>query len=419
MLKNKILKLLLVIFSVVTLITPLSYAENEVTTTESDTETSSDVSIESDTSTEESTDYTDDEAIIDEQETDSENQESQQEIFEGDLYIAEDEVLMTQLVNGNVYIIGNKVKITGQIAGNLFVLANEIEFDDAYIQSSAYLCGNSVYFKAVASDLYVCCKNLEIPNNYGVYRDIKSISNSLTLLGIVGRNADCGAQNITLEKISQAISVSSDETSEDAIKATIYGDFNYSCPIEIEIPEGSVEGNVNRSDLKINTGKKSIASYITSAVSAIVFTLVIYGLASLFAKSSIEKCTNIVKNKFIKAYGIGIISLIAFPIVSILLMISVVGIPVAFALIMAYILMFVLATSVFSISITNIICEKFNLKNKWLKILFVSLISLIVYIIGILPYVWVIKSVLVFILGFGTLIMNIFFKNINFEKTSK
>lgn len=395
MLKNTKTKLFLSLLLIITLIAPFSFAENEIDTepttdtTQSFNETDEDI---------EPINETDDETVDEQYNAQS---GANQDIHEGDLYLTGNDVTMDKLVNGNVYIFGNNVTVTGQIAGNLFVGANKVEFKDAYIESSAYICANSVNFGAVASDLYVCCNTLEIPTNYGVYRDLKSYSNSATLLGIIGRNADCEATTLSLSK--------------DDAKATIYGDFNYGSISEIEIPEGSVEGETKYSKITKNYNQSNISDYIYEALCAIIFTLVIYGLALLFTKGSIEKCTKITAKKFLPAFGIGLLTLILVPIVSILLMITVVGVPLSFAILVFYGLLISLATSVFSIAIANVLCDKFKLSNNWLKVLGIAIVSLLVYIIGIIPYVSILK-ILIVILGFGTLVMNMFFKNMKFEK---
>ncbi len=400
MLKNTKTKLFLSILLIITLITPFSFAENEI-----NTETTNDSQVT------QNLNQTDEDVTpiseTDEQTITSDNteqSEESQDIHEGDLYLTGNNVTMDKLVNGNVYIFGNNVTVTGQVAGNLFVGANKLEFKDAYIESSAYICANSVNFRAVASDLYVCCNTLEIPTNYGVYRDLKSFSNSATLLGIIGRNANCEATNLSLSK--------------DDAKATIYGDFNYSSISEIEIPEGSVEGETKYSKITKNDNQNNISDYIYGALCAIIFTLVIYGLALLFTKVSIEKCTKITAKKFLQAFGIGLLILILVPILSIMLMITTVGVPLSLVLLVFYGLLISLATSIFSISLSNILCDKLHLTNIWLKALFIIIVSLLVYIIGIIPYVSILK-ILVAILGFGTLIMNMFFKNIKFEKETK
>ena len=220
MLRNTKTKLFLVIFLIITFITTFSYAENETTTETIETTTDNAAVVETETTDESTTQAT-----------------STQDIYEGDLYLTGENITMDKLVNGNTYITGNNVTITGQIAGNLFVFANQVTFTDAYIESSVYIFANEVKFQAVASDLYACCNKLEIPSDYGVYRDLNCYSNSLSILGIIGRNVNCNVTALTLEK--------------DGAKASIYGDLAYSSASEIQIPEGSVQGETKFSKLYI------------------------------------------------------------------------------------------------------------------------------------------------------------------------
>lgn len=414
MLRNKKTKVLLSLFLIITLISTLSFAENE-TTDETTTNTKVTTTKDSNavdsinaTSTTDEVEVEDEDVVISEDNDEdpedlSTSTTDSQDVHEGDLYLSGENVTMDKLVNGNVYIMANNVTVTGQVAGNLFILANKATFTDAYIESSVYLCANEVNFKAIASDLYACCNTIEIPANYGVYRDLKCYSNSLTILGIIGRNVECNVASLNLEK--------------DDAKADIYGNLKYSSAKEIQIPEGAVQGETNFTQIAKKENKEKFTDYLISAAASVIFTLVIYGLALLFCKSSTEKCTKITSKKFLPAFGIGLLALIVVPIISFLLLISIVGASVSFALLVFYGLLLAISCSVFSISVANIVSEKVKVSNGWLKTLCVVLVSLLVYIISVLPYVSLVKFLFT-ILGFGTIIMNMFFKNINFEKKS-
>lgn len=401
MLRNTKTKVLLSLFLIITLISTFSFAENETT---NETTTNTEVTASETGDTSDAIDTTSTDGAEDAVTTEESSDQNQKDVHEGDLYLTGEDVTMDQLVDGNVYIMANNVTVTGQIAGNLFVLANKATFTDAYIQSSVYLCANEVNFKAVANSLYACCNTLEIPTDYGVYRDLKCYSNSLTLLGIIGRDVECNVASLNLEK--------------DDAKANIYGNLNYSSAKEIQVPDGAVQGETKYTPITKNENTEKFTDYLLGATTAVVFTLIIYGLALLFSKNSIEKCTKITAKKFLPAFGIGLLALIVVPVVSFLLLISVVGVPVSIALLVLYGLLLAISCSVFSISIGNIISEKAKISNAWLKSLCVVIVALLVYIIGIIPYVSLIKF-LVIILGFGTIIMNMFFKNINFEKKEK
>ena len=49
------------------------------------------------------------------------SESTQEEIYSGDLYIFDTNVIMDRLVDGNVFIMGTNVEVTGQVNGNLFV----------------------------------------------------------------------------------------------------------------------------------------------------------------------------------------------------------------------------------------------------------------------------------------------------------
>lgn len=401
MLRNTKKKVLLSLFLIITLISTFSFAENETTNeTTTDTEvTSSETGDTSDAIDTTSTDGAEN-AVT----TEGSSDQNQKDVHEGDLYLTGEDVTMDQLVDGNVYIMANNVTVTGQIAGNLFVLANKATFTDAYIQSSVYLCANEVNFKAVANSLYACCNTLEIPTDYGVYRDLKCYSNSLTLLGIIGRDVECNVASLNLEK--------------DGAKANIYGNLNYSSAKEIQVPDGAVQGETKYTQIAKNENDTKISDYIIGAASAVIFTLVVYGLALLFSKNSIEKCTKIASKKILPAFGIGLLALIVVPIVSFLLLISVVGVSVSLVLLLFYGLLLTISVSTLVISLANIIAEKMKISNAWLKALCVAIVSLLAYVLEVIPY-GIILRILFITFGFGILIMNMFFKNISFEKKEK
>ena len=411
MLRNAKTKVLLSLFLIITLISTLSFAENETTnetqtpaeTTTTTNETSNETNSVDTTST---TDENGAAVISEENSGEAQNSSTtnSKDVHEGDLYLSGEDVTMDKLVNGNVYIMANNVTVTGQVAGNLFILANKATFTDAYIESSVYLCANEVNFKAVASDLYACCNTIEIPTNYGVYRDLKCYGNSLTILGIIGRNVECNVASLNLEK--------------DDSKADIYGNLKYSSTKEIQIPDGAVQGETTFTQIAKQETKEKVTDYLANAATAVVFTLVIYGLALLFSKNSIEKCTKIASKKFIPAFGIGLLALIVVPIVSFLLLISVVGVSVSLVLLLFYGLLLTISVSTLVISLANIIAEKMKISNAWLKALCVAIVSLLAYVLEVIPY-GIILRILFITFGFGILIMNMFFKNIKFEKKSE
>lgn len=404
MFTNKKSKLLLIILLTICLIAPLSFADNEIVDTPNTTTEvpSAEATTDDSEVTTEDIDNTSEDVNIDD------SQQANQEIHEGDLYLFDSDVVMDKLVNGNVYIMGNTVKVSGQVAGNVFVFANKVDFEEAYIQSSAYICANEVNFKAVASDLYICCNTLNIPSDFGVYRDLKSVSRELVLLGIIGRNVDCTAASISL--------------SQDDKKAQIYGNFNYSSTSEIEIPEGVVEKETNFTKIETNENKVNVVSdYIMPGVVSIVFSIAVFGILIWLAKDTAVKCTKIassVKWNFI-SLGLAILSFVVVPVASIILLITTVGSSITIALVGLFILLLLVAKAVAIVAISNVISNKFKITNNWLKLLVVAGLTLVVYLIGLIPILGVIVNGIIKLLGLGYIIVRVLFKNSTFEKKEK
>ena len=85
---------------------------------------------------------------------------------------------------------------------------------------------------------------------------------------------------------------------------------------------------------------------------------------------------------------------------------------------MFYGLLLTISVSTLVISLANIIAEKMKISNAWLKALCVAIVSLLAYVLEVIPY-GIILRILFITFGFGILIMNMFFKNISFEKKEK
>lgn len=400
MLKHKC-KIIAIIIAIITFISTFCYAENEITnnTVSSDTN----VVTTSETSTDQS-------AV-----TTSENTENpdsldstytQPEIYEGDLYLFDSNVKMDKLVNGNVYIMGNNVEITGQVAGNIFVLGNNVTFNQSFIQSSVFVLANTVSFNAVSSDLYVSSSNLEIPAKFGVYRDLKASCGNVSISGNIGRDAYIDANSISLEKDNQ--------------KAAIYGDLNYTSQSEITVPDGSVEGEISYSKKAVNTSStRSLQSYIISLISTILFTLFIYLLLRLIAPKSMEKLSATATHSMPKILGLGILSLILIPIISIILMITVVGVPISFLLLVLYGLLISISTATFTIGISSLFCYKRNISKKLAQYLTITISTIIVWIVTILPFgIGSIAQLIFTIVGLGIILFALFTKNINLANSS-
>lgn len=175
----------------------------------------------------------------------------------------------------------------------------------------------------------------------------------------------------------------------------ITGNLNYSSKQQIDIPESCVGGETSFSKYKSTTNE--FINYIIELIASLIFVSLIYLLIRKFIPNYIDKISNLTGITLLKIFGIGIGILILTPILSILLLITVIGSPIALLLISIYILLLMLGTPIFIIAISAFIKSKINKPINTFVI--VLLITIILSLIELIPYVGTIISVLKTLIG--------------------
>ena len=113
-----------------------------------------------------------------------------------DVYLAGDNVTIDYIVDGNLFVFANHVTINAQIGGDAFICANSVTIaEQGYVFSNLFTFSKDVTVNGVVYDLYSASETTTI-NGY-VYRDVRIGSNSVSILGTIGRNAyiDCNYLN--------------------------------------------------------------------------------------------------------------------------------------------------------------------------------------------------------------------------------
>lgn len=379
--KNKT-RLIVVITAIVTIISTFCYAEaesNQVNNTNVDTsseavttsyedETSTTDTVESEEATSDEEDY----SYLD------------QDVYEGDLYLFDSDVVMNKLVDGNVFIFGNNVTITGQSSGNMFIFGNNVTFDKAYIQSSVFVFGKNVKYNAVSNSLYCASQSLSIDSQFGVYSDLYAACSTFDYSGIVGRNTFLTANSINLGD-----------------NAVFYGDFNYTSDSELDIAEDIVEGNINYSKTA-EKAKPTIASYLFDLAELLILVVVVFFIVKMFTKEPGCKECSVLSHPF-KTFGIGLLSIIAILVAMLVLLFSGVGALTSLVILSVALVIYMLSQYIFTISLARYLC--IGKSNKGIKeFLFTILISIILWALNLVPFIGSLFGMIATIFGFGIMI---------------
>lgn len=328
-------------------------------------------------------------------------------ISKDDLYELKNEINYDELtLDGNAYFMGENINIkNSMINGNVFILGKEVNLENVQIYGSLYLLTDKSTLNIVVLDVYALGNDINIQKESSILRTVRIAGENIKISGNIDKSCYLTGTNIDLNS------------------SIILGDLNYSAKEEINLDNTDVSGKINFNKIEENEDSEEALTVIenvlnsfkiTKMLSTILSTFLIAGLILLIS----DKFNNISKNieigPFIgKSLLVGILSLILIPMLSLILMISIVGFGVGLLLLVLYIMVLINSISIVSLTIAiNIFKEKTD-TSKWIILGTTVLISLALYIINTL--IWII-GVLTCILGLGIVIKTIFSKKAKKEE---
>lgn len=395
--KNILRKILIIFILLVSSISVLSLADNEVDNSESVNYNDEVMPISDDANDASNVDSSEDTTEVDETE-DEYDYPTKDSTSKNYFYAGTEDVNITTPVEGDVFVVtSGNVIIDTDICGNAFICANTVTIGEySIIEASLFNASNSLILSGdVGINVYNISRNFTLSGN--VDCDVFSSSAKSNLDGCISGNANISSENITI----------SDELS-------IEGDLNYSSKKQVAIPENTVEGKVNFSsintDTKVNTITK-MNDFLTSVLSLVVLAIVLFVIGKWLNCKFINTYPDFVKN-LPKSLLYGFLALIVIPIASLILLICGVTINLAFILTALYLVLLLVASSIVIVILSKLVAEKLNVKfekanNTLLTILSIIVLSIVYKLIQLIPVLGSITIFAFLIIGIGILINNI------------
>lgn len=320
--------------------------------------------------------------------------------IEDDVYMTSDTISLEESVNGNVYLFGDKIDISSNIIfGNVYAFGNTVNVN-ADVTGSLYVMAEDVTITGGASDAYICAGKVNFEEDSYISRNARVFSENLNIKGSIERD---------LYTISEQTNIL------DVTFAGVQGKLYYKGNLNVEgnayVGEkielkGQIEDVKNETKGFFEIVSQALSQIITvSQIFTAVFLILILGLfAKKYDETKIDK-TN---------YGIAMLKgfgyLIIIPIIAILLIVCIIGIPLGIILFLAYMLMFTLSIPVVSLDISKtILKEKAN--QKWKLILTAIGIYICLEIIKLIPILGGIIRFLSILYGFELIVNCLFGKN--------
>ena len=309
---------------------------------------------------------------------------------DGSLFVAAQDIRINGVVKGNLYTASQNLIVTGAVEGNLHAAAQNIEITGK-AQGDALLAGEKATLgkdSVIGRDVLVAASNLTHTGQ--IQRQLFGAAETITINGVVNDDVKLQVGQLVLKDT-----------------AAINGSLKYTSPNQATLAPGArVSGQTDWTmkappEKKERTWHDQIVPFLLSLAGALLFWLV----TTLWRPEWWESTSAPALKRTLAAVGAGAGTLVFVPIMAVILMITVIGIPLGIVLVLAYGVALYISKIVVAVAVGNWLAARFGWphthKGLWLVLLGLSLEALLTS----LPIVGIFFKVLVVIVGLGSIVL--------------
>lgn len=312
-------------------------------------------------------------------------------------------------IDGNAYYFAEKINVHDiAIKGDMYILSGSINIKNIDIDGNLYLLGSETNLENVNVDGNIYNLSVSININGAMVDDIFSISSYLNISGktFVNRNLEAMCSEVQLEDVGIYRKADIFTENISVSEATSIGELNYIAEKPADGLESASIGNVNftyneKKEVQQDAIKSTMYNAVFSVFTGMVTTLfvafyIILGTNNSFIER--RRVSNII-SYIGKSILIGALLLIFVPIVFMALLMTVVGIPMAFAIIALYVVILIISLPLVSLTIAAWATREKPEKKNLAVATFI--IAFAIAILSKLPYIGPVISLCVGCSGLG------------------
>ena len=292
-------------------------------------------------------------------------------------------------ISGDLIVLSQNIQINGQIDGNLRSISNILNINgninrnvnflgESMIAGEGSIIGQSILSRTINTELKGVVKG-----------GVLSWSNNVLILGEIAKDVNLTLDSVKRKKYFNALKVGEG--------AKISGNLNYRAGQEAHIEGESVLGETIKKDpVKSGRNVPSVGkiSYL------ILSSFLLAALLRSILKPQIRKFKKIITKKHIRLSGHGAILLFLTPLAALLLAISIVGIPIAFFIMIIWGALLYLSKIFVGMALGDYIFKIFK-KEKISPYLKIISGLILIYLLIKLPYIGWLFSLLAILIFMG------------------
>ena len=350
-----------------------------------------------------------------------------QPVYE-DLYVAGGDVIINAPVYGDLVVAGGTIHINDTIQNDILVAGGNVTFN-GFVGDDIRCAGGNLYIlKDVVGDLVITGGTIAIEKTAAVgaliasggdiiidgkvITTVRSTTGRFVLNGIVMKDLDCRGGNITINGIVQGTAtLAATEKIVVGDNAEFGKDVNYWSPKKVDFKRSIKNGDSNYDkNLKIGyarwyyLGFNAIWGLIWYLGMAFLMIVVIEYLFS----NTMRKAGDTVYNSTLRSLGYGFLFCIALPVIALITLISLIGVPLGIILLFSYIMLILLATTITAVVASNWLNNLGNTGLSFWKLCFSAFgIFVLLKILTLTPFLGLFLMVILALIAFGAILLNI------------
>ena len=311
----------------------------------------------------------------------------QSAIKPGSVYVAGNNITINATVDGSLYCAGGHITVNGSVHGDINCAGQDITINGS-VQGSVKLAGGTLSLgNKVGSDVSLFGQTATVRSNATVAGDINAGVQNLTIDGTVTRSVVAGVQSLNMNGKVGSMNIVDAQNLSLGKNARVSGDLNYQSEDELKLDSNKIGGAVHyhkpQPRHQVNPLYTLALVFAAFAVTALILTLA--------APRWVDRSAGIAKAKFGYVMLFGVLGVLAF---------TVVGLPLALMMILAWLLLLMLSGTFFAYFIGALILPR--VANILVR-LFVGLVVTAALLV--IPYSIGVFSVLIMlIMGTGIIL---------------
>ena len=324
------------------------------------------------------------------------------EVVNDDLYFAGNSITVDGVINGDLIAAGSEIKVTGTINGGIIAAGGSI-IVTGKVTNDIKAAGGVVRIGGdVGDNVLVFTGNLVLEKNARIARDLTLGAETATIDGTVNGNIDGGASNMELNGATKGnVTVRIGNNIKISPGATIGGNLEYTAPRPGEI-SGIVSGTTTYKETPVR--RENFMSRLPGEILGYLWLLLIGIISLILAPELTQKISDDISVKPLKNLLWGLLFLIITPIVAVLLLITIIGIPLSLILLVIYIIILYISRIYVGLWVGQYVLRK--LKQETRSRVLAMALGLIIVVIGInLPIIGGLIHFVIILLGFGAIIL--------------